>query len=293
MSTQTYINGKIFTGKNETDFVSAMKVTDGIIEWTGDSAAIDAKDAIDLKGQVVVPGFVDAHIHPMLVGEIMDQATITIPDVTNIEEAIQALKKFADETPEDAWIEGWCWDESKLAEHRALTRHDLDKVSTSRPVHVMRSDYHSSAVNTRALELAGVTKDTKDVLGGIIEKDEHGEPTGFMIENANTFIEKVKPSKKVEQQIRNLVRVGHRFAKLGITCATEMMALLAPLNYLDVYRRAEADGLKQRITIYVLWEEIKNNNIEAFDQSDLEGRIRISGVKLFMDGTIFLGKLLG
>ncbi|WP_276676926.1 amidohydrolase family protein, partial [Caldibacillus debilis] len=149
MPSQYFVNGKIFTGKNERDFVSAMKVTDGKIEWIGPSEQADAPDPVDLQGKTVVPGFIDAHAHPRLLADIAGQAAITIPEVTNIEEAIAALKKQAEKTPDGGWIEGWGWDETKLLDGRPLNRFDLDRVSTERPVHVMRSDFHSSAVNSK------------------------------------------------------------------------------------------------------------------------------------------------
>ena len=92
LSTQYYVNGKIFTGKNETDFVSAMKVTDGKIEWVGSASNVIVSNKIDLQGRTVLPGFIDSHVHPLIVGEVMDKVACTIPYVNSIEEAIEALK---------------------------------------------------------------------------------------------------------------------------------------------------------------------------------------------------------
>jgi hypothetical protein len=283
MPSQYFVNGKIFTGKNERDFVSAMKITDGKIEWIGPSEQADAPDPVDLQGKTVVPGFIDAHAHPRLLADIAGQAAITIPEVTNIEEAIAALKKQAEKTPDGGWIEGWGWDETKLLDGRPLNRFDLDRVSTDRPVHVIRSDFHSSAVNSKALELAGIDKSTADPFGGEIQRDENGDPTGIMIENANRLIENAKPKKTEEERIEGIVRTGRRLARFGITSVAEMMGRW---NDLSLFRKAEKRGFKQRLVLYLLWEEVKELGIRRLEERDLTGRIRIGGVKLFMDGTI-------
>ena len=106
------------------------------------------------------------------------------------------------------------------------------------------------------------------------------------MENANNLVEKVKPKKDFETNVKSVVRAGQHFLELGITSATEMMALVAPYSYLDIYRQAEKEGFKQHIALYVLWEDMKANGITEFKQSDLKGRTRIAGIKLFMDGSI-------
>lgn len=105
--------------------------------------------------------------------------------VNSISEMQEALRH----TPEygqgpDVWIEGWGFDESKLAEHRSPTRDDLDQVSTTQPIFLYRSDCHSSVGNSRALELSGIDEHTPEPAGGKIEKDASGRPTGFMREVA-------------------------------------------------------------------------------------------------------------
>src|SRR5215472_14013221 len=160
---QTFINGKIFTARSEDEFVTAFKIADGKVIWAGDQNEFDGDGAIDLRGRTVLPGFIDVHTHPGYVAMTVHSVPCTVPVVNNIPEMIEALKghKNFGKGLND-WIEGWGYDEFKLAEHRTPTSQDLDKVSTTQPVYVMRSDGHSGICNTRALEIAGITRDTPD-----------------------------------------------------------------------------------------------------------------------------------
>lgn len=283
MSKVPYGNGKIFTAQDETTFVSAMILENGKVIWTGDTKDLEG-EYIDLNGKTVVPGFIDSHIHPMYVGAIQEQVSCMAPDVNNIEEMIEALKKSINHEYENSWVEGWGFDESQLEEGRTPTKEDLDKVSTTHSVQVTRSDFHSRVVNSKALELAGITNDTKDIPGGIIERDKNGEPTGFLLEGAAKLIDKIKPPATLEQNAQSLAKLTNRFAKLGITGVTEIMAM--PNDY-DIYIKAAKRGFKQRLGMYYHWKQFKDSNSgELVGIKNEENQIRINGIKLFMDGSI-------
>ena len=173
MSKETvFINGKIFTARDENEFVSAFAVRDGEITRVGDGTDMSGAEVVDLGGRTVVPGFIDVHTHPTYIAMTRNAVPCTFPVVNSIPELIEALKKHPNYGKgDDLWIEGFGYDESKLVERRTPTRHDLDKVSTTQPVYVMRSDCHSGICNTRALELAGITRDTPDPEGGRFGRD--------------------------------------------------------------------------------------------------------------------------
>jgi predicted amidohydrolase YtcJ len=200
---QTFVNGKIFTGRSEHDFVSTFKVADGRITWTGDASDVADAEAIDLAGKTVLPGFIDIHTHPSYVAMTVNAVPCTVPVVNNIPEMIEALKKHPNfGKGERAWIEGWGYDESKLAEHRTPTAEDLDRVSTTQPVYVMRSDCHSGICDTRALEIAGITRDTPDPEGARFGRYENGEPNGVLQEHAaNNVVIRTKSSQDYQARV--------------------------------------------------------------------------------------------
>ncbi|HUH33535.1 MAG TPA: amidohydrolase [Daejeonella sp.] len=287
-TTQHYINGKIFTGKSESEFVTAFKVADGKIEWVGSSEEVKTVNAINLQGKTVLPGFLDVHTHPVWVANILQGVPCIIPFVRNIDGMIKALRNSQQAGQgEHVWIEGWGYDESKLAELRTPTVEDLDQVSATQPVFVYRSDCHSSICNTKALQLAGITKDTPNPPHGIIGRFENGEPNGVLTEfSATKLILNCKPVRGFEEDAKTLAGAAEHYNKRGIVAMTDLMGLENPYSYSDLYRRAEELGLKQNTVIYPLFSELKAAGISEIAEENKNGLSKIGGVKLFLDGTI-------
>jgi predicted amidohydrolase YtcJ len=285
---QVFVNGKIFTGRNETDFVTAFKVADGRITWTGDTKDVDDTHAIDLKGSTVVPGFIDIHTHPTYVAMTVDAVPCTVPVVNNIPQMIAALKRHRNygKEPND-WIEGWGYDESKLAEHRTPTTQDLDQVSTAQPVYVLRSDAHSGICNTRALQMAGITKHTPDPEGARFGRYANGEPNGILEEHAaNNMVLRAKAVEDYSTKVAALAATARHYNERGIVAVTDMMALTQPFDNLEVYRDAERKGFRQQAALYFSWLDLKNNLISDLNDVQRRGRTKFAGIKLFADGSV-------
>lgn len=263
-----------------------MIVENGKVAWTGNTHDLQ-EEFIDLKGKTVVPGFIDSHIHPIYVASVQEQIACMPPMVNSIEEMIRALKESINPSDPTAWIEGWGFDESKLLEGRTPTKEDLDRVSTSQPVQVTRSDFHSCVVNSKALELAGITRDTAEVPNGIIQRDTSGEPTGFLIEDASYLIKAVKPAVSTEEKVESLVNLSRRFASFGLTGVTEVMGMMDPSDDYFMYKAAAERGFKQHLGIYYHWRNFKASGSDQLTATQSsEDQIRINGLKLFLDGSM-------
>lgn len=182
MSRIHYKNLCAFPGRTGEPFLTEFTVEDGIF-IADDSPAPDGTEivTIDMRGAFVMPAFIDAHAHPDGLAMTMGAAACTPPTVRSIPELQSALRKMAAKHPE-GWIEGWGYDESLLAEGRTPLKDDLDQVSADRPVFIRRSDYHSAVVNSKALEMAGIDRNTPDPEGGAFGRDANGEPDGRLIE---------------------------------------------------------------------------------------------------------------
>lgn len=287
---QLYYNGKVFTGQNPDHFVNAFRVVDGKFSWAGNlEETPDEEGAVDLKGATVIPGLVDAHTHISYVAQTVDGIACTIPKVHSIEEMIEALKTHPNvgKGP-DAWIQGWGYDESKLAEHRTPTRHDLDKVSATQPVYVLRSDCHSGICNTRALELAGITKDTPDPQGGRFGRDPDGTPNGVLTElAANAVVRAVMEKPDFANAVKSIANTATHYHERGYAAATDMMVFFKPLNQLEVFREAAKNGLDLQVSLYFLWTGGKDPyGMPDVTDEMTHGRVKFAGIKLFADGSI-------
>ena len=154
-----FVNGKIFTADEKTPEASAMAVENGRICWIGETEEVHGGDApvVDLQGRRVIPGFVDAHMHPVILADFQKQITIMPPKITSIEELKEAIKEKREEQGPEKWIEGWGYDEEGLLEKRSPNRYDLDAVCSDAPVSLMRTCAHIRCVNSMALSLAAST----------------------------------------------------------------------------------------------------------------------------------------
>lgn len=284
MPKQTFINGKIFVGDTEDHFVNSMVVEDGTVKRIGDNLPNEGK-VIDLQGQTVLPGLIDCHTHPKYIADALHGVACTPPNVNSIKEMQEALRNSpAYGQGEDVWIEGWGFDETKLAEHRSPNRDDLDAVSTTQPIFIYRSDCHSSVGNSKALELAGIDENTPDPVGGKIERFADGRPTGFMREvAASQLLIRAKSAQSYENDVANMVNSSEHYLKEGIVAIGEMMGRMKPYTSLKLYQDAVKQGFGPKASIYYVFDEI---DPQVGLQPSGDEKLRVAGIKVFMDGSI-------
>ena len=285
MTSQLYVNGKVFTGRGEDDFASAFRITDGVFGWVGDAAEVAAEPSVDLGGATVVPGFLDVHTHPAFMSTLTNAVTCLPPEVRSLAGLIEKLRSHPNRgRGDDAWIEGFGYDESKYPEGRGPTADDLDRVSATQPVFVQRCDGHSSAANHRALELAGITHDTPDPPGAAFGRDGSGRLNGLLIEtNATDVVAAAIPVPDQAQQARKLAALGQHFVERGIVAVGDLLATMVPTP-LRTFRDAERLGLPVQCALYYGWSSIGQQNLPDLTDDDRTGRMKIAGLKLFMDG---------
>ena len=147
MDSCIYENGKIFTADKDNLYGEAMLVEDGLIRKVGTAEEVEEMapagcGRIDLGGRRVIPGFVDAHMHPVMLADFSRQISALPPKIHSIEELVQAIREKRQEQGPDKWIQGWGYDEGKFAERRSITRWDLDRGCSDAPVSVIRTCGH-------------------------------------------------------------------------------------------------------------------------------------------------------
>ncbi len=279
-------NAKIYTADTHQPSATAMVIEDGKVVWIGQQEDLPAYhgEIIDVQGKVIIPRIIDAHMHPIMLADVLEQVACLPPHIHSIEDIIIALAKY--DASQHGWILGWGYDEGKLKERRAPLKEDLDRASTELPIIVMRTCGHIISVNSKALAIAGITKDTPDPQGGQIDRDENGEPTGLLRENARNLVLQHLPTPSEEEIVTRLLKLSQTLASYGVTSITELMATVAPVDYLSLYRKAREKGFKQRVAVYYIWEDIQRYELLTANNIDRSAGAYIGGIKLFSDGSV-------
>ena len=281
------VNGKIWTVNEAQPRAEAVACIGSRIVAVGSTAEIrawiDAKTAvIDLGGRMVTPGFNDAHVHFYSGGS--DLARVQLREARSEAEFRERIREFAAKLPAGRWILGGNWDHENWTPARLPTRQLIDDVTGDHPAFVSRLDGHMALANTRALKLAGITRETVDPPGGVIVRDAKGEPTGALKDAAMDAVERVIPPASAEE-ITEAVRAAMRYAaENGVTSVQDMSA--AP-EVLRVYQQLlKKDELTVRISGHqplASWQSLAKVGLVA-DFGSV--RLHIGGLKGFADGSL-------
>lgn len=287
-----FINGKIFTASQDRPFAEAMLVSRGRIEAAGTEAEVrsacpESSNVVDLGGRRVIPGLIDSHMHGIILSDYSKQISCLPPQVNSIAGMIERIRTVCREKAAGEWILGWGYDEGKLAEHRAPDRRDLDRATTEHPVFIARTCLHIASVNSKALELAGITADTPDPEGGHIVRDEEGNPTGVLQENARNLVLSIMPEKSSSEKTNDLADLGELLLSQGIIAFSDMGAF-DPVDTYEDYLAATTKGLRQDVAVYYMWDQVRGAGAYTLDETALDPakQIHVAGLKLIGDGSI-------
>jgi predicted amidohydrolase YtcJ len=239
---------------------------------------------LDLGGATVLPGFDDAHCHPLGLGLSLEWVDVSPVAAPTLERLLDEIRKAAQELPPDRWLLARGYDDTRLDVQRHPTRWELDRVTGNRPTIVIRTCGHMLVANSAALARAGITRETPDPEGGRIVRDETGEPTGLLQERAQELVRRLVPEPTVRDLEQALRRAGDRFLALGITSVTEA-GISRPeelLAYQNLHQRGE---LPVRARIMLLIDHL----LEPAERLGLrsgfgDAWLRIGPFKLFQDG---------
>jgi len=285
-------NGHIVTMSAAQSVVSAMAVRDGRILALGDDNALAGcatshTQSLDLHGRTVLPGLIDVHTHAMewatsiLRGEI----DAGYPTVHSISDITQTVAQRAAALPKGQWIIGSGWDDAKLAEHRYITRKDLDRVSPDHPVYLKHVSGHLGVVNSSALRLADITRDTKDPQGGVIERDASGQPTGILKDTAMALVAALLPKDRPDIDARAAKLISEKAAEVGLTTIHDIF--ISP-EEMRGYQDAERRGwLKIRVQMSPRIDSIAD--AEKLAQMGVhtgfgDDHLKFGAAKMFADG---------
>jgi predicted amidohydrolase YtcJ len=281
-------NGKVFSADKNRTMYEAVAVDGEKIVEVGNSkdlqAKYNAKQAIDLKGNLVTPGFNDAHIH--FVGVGLALLRVDLVGSKTLAEAKQRIAAKIKELPKGAWVLGRGWDHT-LWGNKLPTRADLDDISPDNPVFVQRVDGHISWSNSLAFKLAKVTKDSKAPTGGEIVFDKNGEPEGVLKETAQGLVSRVVPETTNEETLKGLELAIDEAKKYGLTSVQGG----ADYEAIPLYKQLlEQNKLTTRVAVWQNFElSVETLKKQRADFQALKlnpSRLKLGILKGYMDGTL-------
>jgi predicted amidohydrolase YtcJ len=267
--TQTTVirNAAVFTADASRSWATAVAFSGGrLVAVGGDAEVADhvrsADEVIDAGGALVTPGFIDAHMHPVQGG--IERTRCDLVGATTIEEYVGLLRAYV-ATPagaEGPWVLGAGW--SMEAFPNGLpTKEILDAVVPDRPAYLPNRDHHSGWANSRALELAGITRETPDPAGGVITRDADGHPTGALHEAAMTLVERILPPTTEAELAAGLREAQEHVHGLGVTGWQDAMVTSGPAGLHEAYLAAQAEGRLTARVAGALWFERDQPDIAA------------------------------
>jgi len=292
-----FVGGTIFTAGWQASAPAAVAVIDGRIAAIGADEEIRAlagptTEVVDITGRLLLPGFQDAHVHPILGGVELLQCDLS--DAVDAADCIRLVNEYAAANPDAEWILGGGWS-MDFFPGGTPTSALLDAVVADRPVLLMNRDHHGSWVNSRALALGGITASTPDPADGRIERDADGNPSGTLHEGATDLLGALRPDADPQMGYQGLLRGQSALLSQGVTGWQDAFvgAGFGLADTLEIYLRAIEEGtLLARTSAALWWERHQGSEqipalVERRARAAAVGRPELftaSTVKIMVDG---------
>ena len=287
-------NAKIYTVDAKLPWAEAVAVQGDRILFVGSAKeamhhrAAETK-VIDAGGRLVLPGMEDSHVH--FVSGSGSLAMVDLAGTRTVEEVQERIRRFAAEHPESEWVQGRGWMYSAFPGDMPHKKY-LDEVVPDRPAIMTCADGHTSWVNSRALALAGIDRRTPNPKNGTIVREANGEPTGALLETADSLLEKVLPKPTPKETLAALRGGLQEAARLGVVRVHGMGGEFEALDLLDKIRGEGSLTARFSVTMWVSPPGLSAEDWKAYEDARLKYNdewISLGGMKLMLDGVIDSG----
>ena len=281
------VNTKIYTANPKNPTAEALAIKNGKFVFIGTNTEAQnfncgESKLLDLEGSFVYPGFIDAHAHLKGIG--YRELNLNLQGADSLKSMLTQVTIHANKLQIGDWVIGRGWIEKKWPEARFPTLEELDAISSDKPIALERADGHAIIVNSLALKLAGIDRDTSDPIGGKIDKDINGEPNGVLIDKASLLVEKIIPKRSRQDEKNALMEGLYRTASMGWTQLHDAGSPLSDYELLEEIK--EEENLPIRIQFYVSDGDEAIQFIETGPFLDPQHMLTARGVKLYADGAI-------
>lgn len=268
------VNGKVVTVDPDDTIVEAVAVKNGKILAVGSTDEIkklagEGTETLDLEGKTVLPGIIDTHTHPSGAAVRFYEINCRSPPVESIGEILGMIAAKVAEVEPGRWIRCSNYNDIKLREKRHITRWELDGVAPDNPVFISKETGHLYVVNSRAFELAEVTKETPDPPGGKIDRTEEGEATGLLYETAGSLVSNLIPAYTVEDIKEGMKKVWAQFSEWGVTTTHDASA---HRDAIRAYQQLLSEGVRRVRTLLMV-------SARRPEGEDIVGSMRALGIE--------------
>src|SRR5256714_12555145 len=284
-----FINGNVYTANEKQPRAEAVAAKGDRIIFVGSNAAAKNYEGpttriVDLHGATTLPGMADAHQH--LEGVGFREMTLNLEGITNLQDFLAKVKIKVDEAKPGQWVTGRGWIETFWTPPVFPTRWDLDKISPNNPVILQRADGHGTVVNSAALKIAGITRDTASPFGGEISKDKNGEPNGMLLDAARGLVASHIPSTSPADAERSVVLGVQRDIGLGWT---QVQNPGGSYQDIAIYRKLYSEG-KIKLRIYKVLSAPGKEAQRLLSEGPIIGaygnRLTVRALKFYADGSL-------
>lgn len=237
-------------------------------------------DEIDCGGQVILPGFVDGHIHSIMYADSLTD--LDLSQTKSLAEAVALIRERADSLPVGTWVVGSGWDLNKWEDPSYPDRTLLDAEVPDHPVAMWSLDLHTLWANAHALEIAGIDEATPDPSGGSFVRDD-GQLTGLVREDATDLVARFVPEPSREEQVERLATTQELFLSQGLTGIHDFDGIAATLGWNDLHEAGRQD---MRVTLFLRSPEVPWAIETGWHTGDGDDWLQCGGLKLFSDGAL-------
>lgn len=280
-------NTKIYTANDAQWTAEATAVLGDKIIFVGTNAeAVNymcgGAQIMNMAGKYVYAGFTDSHQHVEGVGQ--RPKTLSLFGIKSLKETVDAIKAFSIKVPVNEWVQGRGWIEREwIDEQRFLNKHDVDPFTSDKPLFMPRADGVSALVNSKALELAGITKDSPDPVGGKFERNADGTPNGYILASAMDIFRDIIPPKTREYKKDSLVQGMYENAKVGWTNTQDAGM---PYVNVEIIKEIHAEG-NMSTRIYAAANVIEAATmLKRGRETTPDNMFDLRGIKVYIDGTL-------
>ena len=287
-----YHTGRVYTVNADQPWAQAVAIRNGRIEFVGSDDGVRAfigptTSVYDLQGRLMLPGFQDAHVHPLYAG--LEELGCYMGGEESIEHYRSVMPDCVAHAAGDEWITGGGWSMAAFGPGAKASKDILDELAPEHAVFLMSADGHSAWANSRALQIAGVDKNTPDPFDGFIDRDpESGEAIGSLQEGAMRLVSQHVPPPTDDERLTALEYARDHMHSVGIT---SLQKAYASEEDLRTYERLDKMGkLNIRVVTALLWDAAgpveQVETFKALRDRYTHGNLRATSAKIFIDGVM-------